>query len=230
MSSQQFQRGDCVVHPRRPEWGRGVVKDASAIMHNGMSAQRLSVQFANKGRVVINTAVAPLEPESSRPQPLRSTTSSTTASTNTQPRESSGHTMQNRTTATHNPDAGWLNELENSRRQGPAALAELPDVMTDPFRTEQQRLDATLESYRFTNAPRSLMDWAVMQTGLNDPLSEFTRHELEEGFDRFRRERDQHLKGLVKQIQREGDRSILHAALKQTRYPDAKTALSRAMR
>ena len=226
MSSQQFQRGDHVVHPRRPEWGRGVIKDASAITHKGVAAQRVSVQFANKGRVVINTAVAPLEPETGRTQPMPTTSTSTR-----NPRQEPSHyTMQNRTTAPHHPDAGWLNELEKSRHQGPAALAELPDTMTDPFVTLRQRLDATLESYRFSNAPRSLIDWAVMQTGLKDPLSEYTRHELEEGFERFRRERDQQLKSLVKQILREGDRPTLDAALKQTRYPEAKTALSKAMR
>ncbi len=57
---REFQRGDVVIHPRRPEWGRGVVKEASHITYQGDAAQRVAVQFANKGRVVINTAVAPL--------------------------------------------------------------------------------------------------------------------------------------------------------------------------
>ena len=42
-----------------------------------------------------------------------------------------------------------------------------------------------------------LNDWAVMQTGLDDPLARFNRHELEEHFKRWSHEREQHLRRLL---------------------------------
>ena len=238
MSEQQpFQRGDVVHHPRRPEWGRGVVKEASRITYKGAAAQRVAVQFANKGRVVINTAVAPLtrgeqaaQTDDARQRP--------SDSINRPHRDSRQPPMQTRSapqqrpeSATDNADAGWLNELEQAQRTGPhGELAELPEAMTDPFSSPRRRLDATLESYRFTNAPRSLIDWAVAQTGLDDPLSRHTRHELEEAFERFQRLRDQHLKQLVQQLKQKGEQATLNDALQATRHRDARNALHKLMR
>ncbi len=139
--------------------------------------------------------------------------------------------MHSSASANTNVDAGWLNQLENARgKQGSAALAELPEAMTDPFVSERQRLDATLDSFRFSNTPRSLMDWAVAQTGLDDPLSHYTRHELEEGFSRFQHQRNQHLQSLVRQLKRQGEHQLLNATLQNTRQPTARAALSKAMR
>lgn len=219
----QFQQGDVVTHPRRPEWGRGVVKDASRITYRGTPAQRVAVQFANKGRVVINTAVAPLTPEGAGHTPPAA------PSERQSPREDPVTTMQNRSTPTAQ-DAGWLNALENNRGPGATALAELPEAMTDPFASLRRRLEATLDSYRFTNEPRALIDWAVAQSGLDDPLSQYTRHELEDAFDRFARERDRHLQGLVRQIKSKGEQPMLQDVMQNTRHPKARTMLSKAMR
>jgi hypothetical protein len=41
------------------------------------------------------------------------------------------------------------------------------------------------------------MDWAAAQSGLSDPLSHFTRHELEEYFSDFRRNLDKALSKAV---------------------------------
>lgn len=202
----RFQRGDLVVHPRRPEWGQGVVKDANPINHQGTLAQRLAVEFANKGRVVINTAVAPLAPKGS----------------------------SNLMTRTGSPESnaagGWLSQLEQATGNGSHELWELPEAMTDPFAPVGRRLQATLESYRFDTSARSLIDWAVVQTGLDDPLSKYTRHELEQAFPRFARDRDQHLNQLVRQIKRSGDQATLQDAMRQAKLPAARSALSKAMR
>ncbi|MFW6058917.1 MAG: DUF3553 domain-containing protein [Phycisphaeraceae bacterium] len=222
---RQFQRGDVVTHPRRPEWGRGIVKDAARITYRGSPAQRVAVQFANKGRVVINTAVAPLAPEHEADKAAsrfdRASQQVTQQDTPTN--------MQNRSTPPV-PDAGWLNELENRRGPGAAALAELPEAMTDPFASFRRRLEATLDSYRFTNAPRSLIDWAVAQSGHEDPLSHYTRHELEEAFERFTRERDRHLQDLVRQIKTKGEQQLLRDALQSTRHDKARERLRKLMR
>jgi len=157
-----------VTHPRRPEWGRGVVKNAQAIVYQGSAAQKLSVEFANRGRVIINTAVAPLAPK--------------------------GHTAN--MSSSISTSGGWLDQLERNNSKS-HELWELPDALTDVFSSELQRLAATLESFKHTTEPRPLIDWAVIQTGMDDPLSKYTRHELEQAFARFARNRDQHLLALV---------------------------------
>lgn len=125
---------------------------------------------------------------------------------------------------------GWLAQLERANGHAKHELWELPKTMTDPFASLGQRLDATLDSYRFSTEPRSLIDWAVAQTGLNDPLSKYTRHELEQAFPRFARDRDQHLVSLVRQIKRKGDLLLLTQASQKTRYASARNALQKAMR
>jgi len=60
VESPQFRVGDEVVHPLRREWGTGVIQQAAPASHQGKQGQRLVVQFANQGRVTINTAVVPL--------------------------------------------------------------------------------------------------------------------------------------------------------------------------
>lgn len=77
-------------------------------------------------------------------------------------------------------------------------LARLPEPATDPFRGLEARLKATLSLYRFQPTGASLLDWAAMQTGLADPLSRCSRHELEAHFQRFRVRLDAHLVSLAR--------------------------------
>ena len=58
------------------------------------------------------------------------------------------------------------------------------------------------------------MDWAVAQSGLNDPLSRFTRHELEELFDQWAAQREEMLQKLVGEARSEPDllRKLVAAA------------------
>lgn len=197
----RYQQGDVVTHPRRPEWGQGVVKTAQAIVHQGNAAQRLSVEFANHGRVVINTAVAPLAPKGHKQTMSSSMTSS----------------------------RGWLDQLERSNKNS-HELWELPEALTDVFSSDLQRLTATLDSYKFTTEPRPLIDWAVIQTGMDDPLTKYTRHDLEQAFARFARNRDQHLKELVRQLKRNGKHQVLVQARSQCKVLAGQSALERAMR
>ena len=198
----RYQQGDVVTHPSRPEWGRGVIKSAQAITHQGTAAQRLNVEFANRGRVVINTAIAPLAPMKGL---KKSMSSSMTAG------------------------GGWLDQLERSRTNS-HELWDLPEALTDVFSSDLQRLAATLESYKFTTEPRPLIDWAVMQTGMNDPLTKYTRHDLEQAFARFARNRDQHLKDMVRTLKRNGKHQVLVQAHQQCKVLAGQTALERAMK
>jgi Protein of unknown function (DUF3553) len=197
----RFQQGDVVTHPKRPEWGKGVVKLAQTIVHQGDTAQRLSVEFANHGRVVINTAVAPLAPKGQTQTMSPSITSS----------------------------GGWLKQIERSNSTS-HELWDLPEALTDVFTSDLQRLLATLETYKYNTEPRPLIDWAVVQTGMDDPLSKYTRHDLEQAFARFARDRDLHLKEFVRQLKRNGKQQVLVQARNKTTVLAGQTALDRAMR
>lgn len=189
-----FAPGDVVLHASRPEWGRGVVDQVSATTHQGLPAQQLIIRFENHGRITLNSAVAPLLCKDA-------STSMTTLKTASFPSTSStsGHPTVNVTA-----DRGWLGALGQKARPS-EEIARLPQPMTDPFASPARRLAATLESFRYNGArePRNarlLLEWAQAQSGLSDPLSKYTRHEIEEAFPRFVRDRDNHLAALVKQL------------------------------
>ncbi len=204
MSAKAFHKGDAVFHPRRPEWGAGTVRAVEPITHDGEPAQRLTIDFAHRGRVVLNTALAPLSTQDHKSAMTQTATSNTS-------------------------QKGWLDQLEAQANGRTHELWELPPALTDPFSSDAQRLTATLDQYRFSTQPRALIDWAVQQTGLHDPLTKYTRHELEQAFPRFARDRDQHLKQLVRQLIYRNDHATLLRAKHETRHPDARKALERAL-
>ncbi|MEM6458685.1 MAG: DUF3553 domain-containing protein [Planctomycetota bacterium] len=233
----RFAQGDTVRHPKRPEWGVGTVRGIQAIAQpDGSRAQRLTVDFANQGRKQLNTAIAPLirdraadpaafaKPTSRRNTPAPalpahgSRGAGTATATAPAPTDTKGDS----------DSSGWLDDLDGSSTKD-AELWELPDDVADPFASLGERLRATLATYRFSTEPRALMDWAVAQTGLNDPLSKYTRTELEHAFPRFARDRDAHLRDLVRQLKRASD----HATLKDAGrglFPAAQSALDKAIR
>lgn len=105
-------------------------------------------------------------------------------------------------------------------------LGELPEAASDPFRTKRARLETTLGLYRFAGTGSSLLDWAASQTGLKDPLSNFSRHELEQSFERFRFNLDGHLRKLAYELRKEDPAGLAAAAA--AALPAAKQALKRA--
>ncbi len=107
-------------------------------------------------------------------------------------------------------------------------LRTLPEPATDPFRSLASRLTQTCLLYRFTEAPASLFDWAAAQTGLTDPLTQFNRHELEDAFARFRRQRDDHFFDLIRSL-RKDDPSALAEVLAKAPEP-AKQMAARSQR
>lgn len=204
--SKSFNRGDWVLHPRRPEWGEGVVEEVTNINHEGRPAQRLIVKFANHGLATINTGLAPL---------VRKEHSAAVGA-------AAGNGRGNN---------GWLNAL-GTTKPPTDELTKLPDAMTDPFVAVNKRIQATLDSYRYAGDarnPRTLLDWAVAQTGLQDPLSKYTRHELEQAFPRFARDRENHLFELVRQVKRAGQQYLLQEIKQATTHPLSKDALNKAM-
>jgi hypothetical protein len=92
-----------------------------------------------------------------------------------------------------------------AKRRVEALMVVLPEPCRDPFRSLAARVELTLELYRFDASSRLLVDWAVAQTGLDDPLSCFNRQELETHFRKWSQERDQHLAKLVREAKFKGE-------------------------
>lgn len=218
--TSSFGVGDVVVHTTRPEWGPGVVDKASNITHEGRQAQRLVVRFSNKGPVTLNTAVAPIiskeaaEAMRHNNPPRFSPAGASATASGSRSNSSSG--------------GGWLAELEAKGDGKKTELNRLPDKLNDPFLNLEQRIEATLETHRFSTEPRSLLDWAVAQTGLDDPMSKYTRHELEQGFEWFARDRDLHLRELVRQAKQEGRLDMVDQVRRRQKLPAAVSALDKA--
>ena len=95
--------------------------------------------------------------------------------------------------------AGWLGEI--AKRRPEQAMSELPPEATDPFLTPERRLKNLLALYRFDGGAK-LIDWAVAQSGLDDPLSRFNRTELEAFFKTWSMDRDLALHRLVSDFRR----------------------------
>lgn len=203
-----FKPGDRVRHADRPEWGPGVVETVATIDHEGAPAQRLTVRFENHGRVNVHTGYARLIPADAYIPTTRATPTGALPADSTE---------------------AWLRDLE-SRSSGPplAQLAELPHDCSDLLAGPAQQLRATMELYRFTDTPRSIIEWAIAQTGLTDPLQAFARDQIHQAFDYFKHKRDTHLRDLVRQVRKEGRPDILQQAL-QHRLPEARNALQRAI-
>lgn len=130
----------------------------------------------------------------------------------------STHAAELKTANGNGSTVGWLEELESSSPE--EAMEKLPDNATDPFLPIEQRLRETIRLYRYTGEGRSLIDWAISQSGLNDPLSRFSRHDLESLFQRFTTHRDRHLKTLAGEFRRQdaaGYRAVLDSADAQTK-------------
>ncbi len=173
MTDQHWNSGDRLVHTGRPEWGVGQVLAATSMRQDGKDAQRLTIRFERAGTKTISTAVASLAPPDMAPQ-----------------------------AAPGRPKAANA-EPAPSRAELLKRMVRIPDSASDPFRPLASRLEATTGLYRFEPTGRLLLDWAASQTGLVDPLSTFTRPDLEEAFKRFQAVLDAHLRTLVHQARRE---------------------------
>ncbi len=181
MSNERFEFGDRVRHTARPEWGVGsVVKTEDLPVKNGTSAQRVSVRFSGAGIKVMSTAHATLE------RVVEEAVG-----------EQGGDDPGSLRIWDEIEEADWLAPLV--RRKIDEAMSSLPSEATDPFRALRDRIAFTLGLYRFDRTSRPLIDWAVAQTGLTDPLSRFSRHELEQYFDRWAFVRDAHLGRLLQE-------------------------------
>ncbi|MBO6513057.1 MAG: DUF3553 domain-containing protein [Phycisphaerales bacterium] len=203
--TQRFQMGDRVIHASKPEWGVGIVATSSMGDHEGVPCQRLAIRFDRAGLKTVSTAFADIQPAGDRVGVVTEKES-----------------LQAR-------DDGSSNPIHNaSAREIQDIMTKIPDAARDPFSTPAQRLKETLALYRFTASGGPLIDWAVMQSGLSDPLTKFTRPELEEFFGFFEKILWKHLGKMVREA-----RDVPAAELVQIRDsapPQGRDALQRLHR
>jgi len=170
--------GDRIRHRDKPEWGIGTVTRVEATVANGSPDWRVGVRFPNAGLKNMIASAASLD-RVEEDEPVGAPGAAAMADLDR-----------------HAGDDLLGPMAEKKLRE---AMAVLPERVTDPFRSIEQRVELTLELYRFDTSGRSLMDWAVAQTALDDPLSKFNRHELEQFFERWALERDRNLVRLLKE-------------------------------
>lgn len=179
MSVREWKIGDRVVHATKPEWGIGEVRSAESTVQDGVKCQRLTLRFERAGVKTLSTAFAELRSP-----------------------DEMGHTPA--TMAAEGPTSDPLLGDESPEER----IVRLPDAATDPFTTPRNRLKATLALYRFSRDGGSLLDWAASQTGMRDPLTRFSRHDLERLFERFRIGLDSHLRRVVGEVRKADPRAL----------------------
>ncbi len=184
----KWKPGDRIVHRGKPEWGVGAVTAAVSAMHEGKPCQRLTVRFENSGLKTLTTALAQLK--SAKPG------SGAAASVDVViPRPEADF-------ARANPSESAVGVFEQSPPESGDPredLRTLPEEATDPFKSLESRILATLALYQFDGRGRGLLTWASALTGLSDPLSRLNRHELEVAFGQFQILLDRHLGNLLQQ-------------------------------
>ncbi len=174
-----ISQGMQIRHRQRPEWGVGSVTHVETLTRSGTVDQRIWIRFPNAGLKTLLRSAADLEIMGGA--------------------AAAEHTFAARH---HAADGGWLGAISTKKPE--AAMAELPPEATDPFIPLEKRLQYLLGLYRFSANGSSLMDWAVAQSGLDDPLSRFTRTDLEGHFKLFAMDRDAHLPKLLSEARKNG--------------------------
>lgn len=203
-SAVGWSSGDRLIHAGKPEWGTGTVVKAEWTTHEGKKCQRVTVRFARAGLKTVSTAFATLEASggAARIDAARDSVKSALA----RDAEPVAAARPKR------PPPGMLGAAEAPPDEGPpldAAAARvimtaIPEAARDPFKPVAERVRATLGLFKYGSEGGPLLDWATAQSGLNDPLSVFSRPDLEQLFDRFRINRDQHLASLLTEARRQG--------------------------
>ena len=184
MTTGKFEFGDRVRNTKKPEWGIGTVLKTETIATNGNQIQSVTARFQSVGVKTLSTSHAPLEKVADDEQ--------TAAAEDDVPTVEMWDRLN---------ESGWLGE--HARRKIDEIMTGLPMEARDAFCSIRSRLLATINLYRFDRSGRGLIDWAVAQSGLNDPLSRFSRSELEQIFDRWARKRDEHLAALIAEADNE---------------------------
>jgi len=191
MQTTSYKIGQRVRHGKRHEWGTGSIIKIEVITREGRPDRRIWIRFPNVGEKTVLASMAELEHVEGETASAAGASGPTLADLHAQ------------------SDGGWLGQI--SKHKPEHIMMALPDAVTDPFLPLRRRLQNALALYRFDSGPR-LIEWAVAQSGLNDPLSQFSRHDLEGFFQRWRFALDAQLGRLLQEARREP--GVLDEALK----------------
>ncbi len=193
MQATSYKIGQRVRHCKRLEWGTGSIIKIEVITRDGRPDRRIWIRFPNVGEKTVLASMAELEhvEEEARLGAGGHETTPSLADLHAQ------------------SDGGWLGQI--SKQKPEHIMIALPDAATDPFLPLRRRLQNVAALYRFDSGPR-LVEWAVAQSGLNDPLSHFNRHELENLYQRWRFALDAQLGRLLQEARREP--GVLDEAMK----------------
>ena len=181
LKTMSIEFGDRVTHPKFPEWGSGAVIKVESTAIHGEPATRVTVRFSHAGLKSFTGEPCPLE------------------------LLAEGHAMPDDRCRTRPA----ISEVEDLERTGlnQAVEQKLLDIMhsiplacRDPFNSAEHRLRRTLELYKYDLTGRGLMEWAMAQTGMDDPLTRFNRTELEVFFKQYSHELNQHLAKLLSEM------------------------------
>jgi hypothetical protein len=181
----RYQFGDQVRHPKKPEWGTGSIVKIENLTMNGGVDQRLTVRFPNSGLKVLLASASDLQVIDLNGKAA-----------------AGGSLLDDHTLRAKESEneSGWLGTL--AKQKPVDVMTALPPQVSDPFSSIKRRLEFTVALYRFDTSPSRLIEWAVAQSGLNDPMTRFNRHELEQFFTKFAYERDLQLLRLCQEANR----------------------------
>lgn len=172
MLTKTWAFGDKVIHADRAEWGVGVITATAPDHHEGKPCQRLTVRFDRAGVKNLSSALANLVYADQAPA------------------------LTAREVQFDDP---FSKSSASATRE---VMLAIPDTATDPFVTPRSRLQNTLKLYRFTDQPGMIIEWAAAQSGLKDPLSKFSRHEIEDYFKRWCQLRDDQLRRVLFELKK----------------------------
>lgn len=108
-------------------------------------------------------------------------------------------------------EAGWLDSIGG--RTLDDRLRAVPTDVLLVLGAPTARLAAVLPLYEYGDDPASLMRWAGRQTQLGDPLSKWSRDELQVAFQHFCNERDAHLRAMGALVRQSGGPEALQSVL-----------------
>lgn len=180
----KHKKGDQVRHAERPEWGIGEVTKVEILTRDGRPDRRVWIKFPSVGTKTLLASAANLE-----------------VITDDLPQQSDHNDTFADRQADH--ETGWLGEI--AKNQPEDAMVSMPPGATDPFVPIRNRLQFIIKLYRFEATGGKLIDWAVAQTGMDDPLARFNRHELEQFFERWMWERDRLLVRTLDEARKNGE-------------------------
>lgn len=173
--------GDRVAHPSFPEWGSGSVIKVENTAIKGNPTRRITVRFSHGGLKIFTGDDIPLDLVASEYQ-------------------------QNPSADVKRPAIAEVEDLERSgltqaiEQKLLEIMHAIPLACRDPFNNAEHRLKKTFDLYKYDLSGRGLMEWAMFQTGMDDPLTRFNRTELEMYFKQFAHDRDAHLSKLLAEM------------------------------